>query len=74
MKIAHVLSVALVAGIVGAGTLLVTSSETLAMPANGAAIAHAAQQADPVIKVRSRCPNGQVRDQHGYCRPSGRGF
>jgi hypothetical protein len=42
------------------------------MPACAAAIAHAAQQVDSVIAVKQK--NGQVRDQHGYCVPSGRGF
>jgi hypothetical protein len=56
------------------GVLLVPSSNASATPANGAAIARAAQQTDSVITVRPRCPNGQVRDSHGYCRPSARGF
>jgi hypothetical protein len=56
------------------GCLLVAASDTSAMPANGTAIIHAAQQTDSVITVRKRCYPGQVRDRYGYCVPSGRGF
>ena len=56
------------------GWLLFAASDASAIPANGAAIVRAAQQTDSVITVRPRCPPGQVRDSHGYCRPSGRGF
>jgi hypothetical protein len=56
------------------GVLLVAPSNASATAANGVAIARAAQQTDSVITVRPRCPPGQVRDSHGYCRPSGRGF
>ena len=74
MKIAGMLSAAIVAATAAAGVLLVASLEASAMPANGAAIAHAAQQVDSLITARKRCPPGQVRDSHGYCIPSGRGF
>ena len=74
MKIANMLSIAIVAATAAAGVLLVISSEASAMPANGAAIVRAAQQVNSVIAARKRCPNGQVRDSHGYCIPSGRGF
>jgi hypothetical protein len=56
------------------GCLVVAVSDASAMPANGAAIVHAAQQTDSVVAVRKRCPPGQRRDSHGYCIPSGRGF
>jgi hypothetical protein len=74
VKIANMLSIALVAGTAGAGVFLLSSLQARAMPANGAAIAHAAQQVDSVITARKRCPNGQVRDSHGYCVPSSQGF
>jgi hypothetical protein len=74
MKIANMLSIAIVAATAAAGVFLVTSLQASAMPASGPAIAHAAQQVDSVIAVRKRCPSGQVRDSHGYCVPSGRGF
>ena len=60
--------------VAGAGILLLPSLEASAAPANGAAIAHAAKQADTIINVRKRCPGGQRRDSHGYCIPSARGF
>jgi hypothetical protein len=56
------------------GCLLLASSDTSATPASGAAIIRAAQQTDSLITVRKRCPNGQVRDRHGYCVPSSQGF
>jgi hypothetical protein len=57
------------------GCLLVASSDASATPVRGVAILHAAQQTDEVITVRRRrCPNGQVRDSHGYCVPSSQGF
>jgi hypothetical protein len=59
---------------VAAGCLLAASSDASATPVNGAAIVRAAQQTDLVIAARKRCPPGQVRDSHGYCIPSGRGF
>jgi hypothetical protein len=74
MKIANILSVVIVAATAAAGVLFVPSLEASAMPANGAAIAHASKQVDGVINVRRRCPNGQVRDRHGYCVPSAQGF
>jgi hypothetical protein len=74
MKIANILSIAFVAGSAAAGIAFVTSSEASAMPANGAAIVHAAQQTDSVITVRRRCYPGYYRDRFGYCVPSARGF
>jgi hypothetical protein len=56
------------------GCLLVASSDASATPVRGVAILQAAQQTDTVITVRRRCPNGQVRDRHGYCVPSSQGF
>jgi hypothetical protein len=56
------------------GCLLVAESAASAMPANGTAIIHAAQQTNSVIAVRKRCPPGQARDRYGYCVPSARGF
>jgi hypothetical protein len=59
MKIAGMLSIAIVAATAAAGVLFVPSFEASAMPANGAAIAHAAQQVDSVNYYRRhRCPNG----------------
>jgi hypothetical protein len=74
VRIANMLSVAIVAATAAVGVLLFPSLEASAMPANGAAIAHAAQQVDTVITVRRRCPPGQARDRFGYCVPSARGF
>jgi len=72
MKIANMLSIALMAGTAAAGAVLVTSSEATAIPANGAAIARIGQQVDSVINARRRCPADQRRDRYGYCRPSSR--
>jgi hypothetical protein len=74
MKIASILSIALVTGSAAVATLSVGSLGASAMPANGAAIVHAAEQVDSGISIRKRCPNGQVRDRHGYCVPSAQGF
>ena len=46
MKIANMLSIALMAGTAAAGAVLVTSSEATAIPANGAAIARIGQQVE----------------------------
>jgi hypothetical protein len=58
--------------VAGAGTLLITSSQAPATPAEGAAIAIIGQQVNPVTDVatkkRYRCRPDYTRDRNGYCR------
>ncbi len=59
--------------VAGVGTLLVTSLQASATPANGVVIANIGQQIDPVINVankrkRGRCRPDYTRDRNGYCR------
>jgi hypothetical protein len=74
MKIANMLSIALVTGTAAVATLSFSSLGASATPVRGVAIVQAAQQVDAVISIRKRCPNGLVRDRHGYCIPSAQGF
>jgi hypothetical protein len=56
--------------VVGAGILLVTSLQASATSANGATIAAIGQQVDPVINVarKRHCRPDYTRDRNGYCR------
>jgi hypothetical protein len=72
--------------VAGLGILLIASLEASAMPADGASIARAGKQLDPVInaaikkrkKVQAQtdakpaCAIDQKRDRFGYCVPYNR--
>jgi hypothetical protein len=58
--------------VAGAGTLLITSLQAPATPADGAAIATIGRQVNPVTNVATkkghRCRPDYTRDRNGYCR------
>ena len=54
--------------VVAAGVSLIVVAGASAAPANGQAIAQAADHASNTIEVRDGCGRGWHRGPHGHCR------
>jgi hypothetical protein len=74
MKIANLVSVALVAGISVAGVLVFGSLHASATPASGAALIGATQKAEPVARYHvpkyRRCRADFRLNRYGHCVPN----
>jgi hypothetical protein len=74
MKIASMLSVAVGAGIAVAVVLVLGSLPASATPANGGALLHGTQQAEPVARYHipkyRRCRADFKLDRYGHCVPN----
>jgi hypothetical protein len=73
MTIGNMLSVTAGTGIAVAAVLLLGSLQASAAPANGVALIHAVQKAEPVARYHipryKRCRSGFRQDRAGYCVP-----